>query len=85
MSNSFISLIERTLTGATTPRQSGSGSNGSDGVLRITGASPSDDLISYPGHSLLGVSYPSAEMQSVYSPAPADWAEHVKISSNLSV
>ena len=30
-------------------------------------------LVSYPGHSL-GGSYPSAEKQSVYSTAPADWA-----------
>ena len=46
------------------------------GVLRIprgssiTGTSPSDCLVSYPGH-FLG-SYSSTEMQSVYSPAPAD-------------
>ena len=39
----------------------------------ITEASPSDYLVSYPGHSL-GESYPSAEMQSVYSAAPADKA-----------
>ena len=42
----------------------------------MAGASPLDGLISYPGHSLgLGGSYPSAEMQSMYSTAPADWAE----------
>ena len=40
----------------------------------ITGASPSDCLVSYPGHAL-GWSYPSAEMQSVYSTAPADGAD----------
>ncbi len=34
--------------------------------------SPSDCLVSYLGHSL-GGSYPSAEVQSVYSTAPADW------------
>ena len=38
----------------------------------ITGTSPSDCLVSYPEH--LGESYPSAEMQSVYSTAPVDWA-----------
>ena len=38
-----------------------------------TEVSPSDHLVSYPGHSL-GVSYSSAEMLSVYSTAPADWA-----------
>ena len=39
---------------------------------RITGTSPSDCLVSYPGHALVGGSYPSAEVQSVYSTAPAD-------------
>ena len=29
--------------------------------------------MSYPGQSLGGGSYPSAEVQSVYSTAPADW------------
>ena len=62
------------------PGQSGPGSDGNEGVLHIPqiskpGASPSDCLISYPGHLLLG-SYASAEMQSVYSRAPADWAEY---------
>ena len=36
-------------------------------------ASASDCLMSYPGHSL-EESYPTAEMQLVYSTAPADWA-----------
>ena len=40
----------------------------------ITGTSPLDCLVSYPGHSLGGGSYPFAELQSVYSTAPADWA-----------
>ena len=31
-------------------------------------------IVSYPGHSLGRGSYPSAEVQSVYSTAPADWA-----------
>ena len=35
-------------------------------------ASPSDCLVSYPGH-MFGESYASVEMQSVYSVAPADW------------
>ena len=57
---------------------SGPGSDGNKGVPRIpqssciTGASPSDYLLSYPGHSF-GKSYPSTEMHSVYSSAPADW------------
>ena len=76
---SSIWPIDRTLSGATNPGQSGSGSYGNEGVLRIpkissiTGASPSDSLVSYPGHSL-GESYLSAEMQSVYSTAPAGCA-----------
>ena len=71
----FIWPIDRTLSGATTPNQSGPGSDVNEGVLRIaqsssiTGTSPSDCLVSYPGHSL-GDSYPSAEVQSVYSTAP---------------
>ena len=60
--------INKTLSGATAPSvlcipQSSS----------ITGASPSDCLVSYPEHSLKE-SYPSAEMQLVYSAAQADWA-----------
>ena len=44
------------------------------GILDIpqssrTEASPSDDLVSYLAHSQ-GASYPSAEMQLVYSTAP---------------
>ena len=59
--------------------QSGPGDDGDKGVLRIpqssiiTGRLSSDCLVSYPGHSLRE-SYPSAEMQSVYSAAPADLA-----------
>ena len=66
------------LSGATTPGQNGPGSDGNEGVLRIpqsfsiTGTSPSDCLVSNPGHSL-GKSYTSAEKQSVCSTAPADW------------
>ena len=69
--------INKTLWSATTLGQSGSGSDGNKGVLRIpqissiTGASQSDCLVSYPGHSL-GESYASAEIQSEYTSAPAD-------------
>ena len=68
------------LSGATTSGQSGPGSDGNEGVLcipqssGITETSASDGLVSYPGHSLGGGSYPSAEKQSVYSVAPANWA-----------
>ena len=49
--------IDRTLSGATTPGQGGSGSNGNEKALYIpqisnAGASPSEGLMSYPGHSL---------------------------------
>ena len=48
------------LSGATTPSQSGPGSDGNKGVLRIpqkasiAGTSPSDYLVPYTGHSLGG-------------------------------
>ena len=38
-----------------------------------TVTTPLDGLVFYPGF-LLGVVYPSAEMQLVYSTVPADWA-----------
>ena len=52
--------IPLVLSGAATPGQSGPGSNSNEGVHRIpqsssiTGDSPSDYLVSYPGHSLGG-------------------------------
>ena len=66
--NSSISPTDKTLTGTTTPGQSGPGSNGWEGVLHIpqisnTGASLSDGLVSGPEHWLEERSYPSAEMQ----------------------
>ena len=67
--------MDRTLS-ASTPSQSGPGNERGFGIPQsssITGNSPSDCLVSYPEH-FLGVSYPSAEKQSVYSTAPADWA-----------
>ena len=77
------------LLGATTPGQSGPGSDGNKGVLRIpqstsiTEISPSDRLVSYLGHSLAGRAYPLAEKQSVYSTAPADWAKEKRWSFYL--
>ena len=53
--------MDNTLSDATTPGQNGPGSNGNEGILRIpqcsaiTGTSVSDYLVSYPGHSLVGV------------------------------
>ena len=54
------------LSGSSVPGLSGTGSNGNEVVLRIsqnssiTETSPSDCLVSYLGHSLVGGSYPSA-------------------------
>ena len=68
--------IDGTLTNTTTPGQNRPGSNDVHGMLHIpqsskTGASPSDNLMSYPGHSL-EESYPSTEMQLAYSTIPAN-------------
>ena len=78
---SSIWPIDRTLSGATILGQSGSGSDGNEGVLHIpqsfsiTGTSPSDCFVSYQDiHSGGGGFYSSAEHQSVYSTAPANWA-----------
>ena len=78
MLNSSIWPIDRTLSGAITPGQSKPGSDGNEGEHHISqssrvGASSSNYLVSYPGHSLgrVGV-LPSAEMQSVYSIGLAD-------------
>ena len=78
---SFIWPKDRTLSGATTLGQSWPERDGSEGILhipqssRITEVSPSDCLVSYPGHFLgSGESYLSAEKQLVNSPPAADWA-----------
>ena len=58
MSNSSIWHIDRTLSGATTPSQSGHRSNGNEEVIcipqssSITGAAPSDCLMFISGHTL---------------------------------
>ena len=52
-SNVLFDLIDRTLSGATTSEQTGPGSNGNKGISSIpqnssiTGAVPSDSLMSY--------------------------------------
>ena len=74
---SSIWPIDSTLSGVTTPRHSGLGSDSNEEVFCIpqsssnTGTSPWHCLVSLPGHSL-GWSYSSAEMQLVYSTNPAD-------------
>ena len=73
--------MDRTLSGVNTLGQNGPGSDGK-GALRIpqsssiTGASLSDCLVSYTGHSL----GESAEKQWMNSAAPADWAKNSSIS-----
>ena len=60
ISTQFSSIwpIDRTVSVATTAGKSGPGSDGNKGILRIpqsssiTGTSPSDCLVLYPGHSL---------------------------------
>ena len=58
---SSIWPLDWTLSGATTPGQSGPRNDGNEGVHRIpqnssiTGASPSDCLVTFPGHSLGGI------------------------------
>ena len=76
---SSIQPIDRALSGTTTPGHSEPGCNGNEGVPHIpqsssiSGTSQSDCLESYPRYSL-GGDLTSAEMQSVYSTVPADWA-----------
>ena len=83
MSNNSIWPIDRTLPGATTSGQCGPGNDGNEGIFHIphsssiTGALPSDYLVSYPGN--LGESYSSAVIQLVYSTAPAEWAMQFSI------
>ena len=72
--NSSVWPIDRTLSGATTPRQIEPGSNGNEVVLCIlqiprAGALAWDSSIAYPGYTSV-VSYLSAEIQSVYSTVP---------------
>ena len=76
MQFSSIWPIDKTLSGATTPGQSGLGSHGNVGVLcilqssSITRTSPSDCLVSYPGHLRGGVLSLCREAVSVfYSPS----------------
>ena len=77
--HSSIGPINKTLTGTTTLEQIRHGSNNSnEGVFHIlqssrTGASPSNCLVSYPGHSDVcgGRSCLAVKMQSVYSTVPA--------------
>ena len=72
MQFSSIQPIDRALSGAILPGQSGSRSNDNEGVLHIhqspsiTGISLSDCIVSYPGHLLGGALTPSTAL--------ANWA-----------
>ena len=85
MSNLFAHsfFIDRTLSGAVTLGQSGPGSNDNEEVRHIpqiskAGASSSNGLF-HTQDTRWWVSYSSAEMQSVYSTAPADWAVKFRV------
>ena len=75
--------IDWALSGATTPSQSGPGSDGNEEELCVSQSSsiirvsPSDCFMSYQGDSLEVGSYPSSERQSVYSTAPAYWTGNI--------
>ena len=68
--------MDRTLSGANSLGQSGPGSNGNKGVLHIPqNFSITIRLFNVISKTLVEQrSYPSAEVQLVYSTAPADWA-----------
>ena len=98
MSNSSIWPIDRSLLGTTTMGQSGPGSNGNKGVLfipqssSITGASPLDCLVSYPGDTRWGSLTPLQRCsQYILQPQPryptktitdADYADDIAILAN---
>ena len=75
MQFSSIWTIDSTLSGTTTPGQSGLRSNGKEGVLcipqnsSITGTSPSDCLVSYSGHLLGGFTLWREAVGILYSPS----------------
>ena len=68
MSNSSIWPMDRTLSGASTPVQSGPGSDVNEGTLRIPQSSIR--LLS------VGGGLPTLEMQSLYSTAPGGWTKN---------
>ena len=79
MQFSSVWLLDRTLSGVTTPGQRGLGNDGNEGVRNIPqsssiiGTSPSDCLVLYPGHSLVGVLLLCREAVGVfYSPSELD-------------
>ena len=75
---SCIRAIDGTLSGATTAGQSGPGSDVNEGVVcilqssHITGASPIDCLVSYPGHSLRSLTSPQRSSWCIQQPLPSE-------------
>ena len=84
MSTQFSSIwsIDMPLSDTTTSGLSRPENDSNKGILRIpqsssiSEASPPDCFVSYPGNSLR-YSYPSAELESVYSAVPVDWAKYM--------
>ena len=74
------------LSGANTPGQSGPGSNGNEGVPinpqgpSITGTSPSDCLVSYPGNSLGGLTPLQRCSQCILQPQPTGQYTELNVS-----
>ena len=95
MSNSSIWPIDKTLSGATTPGQSGPGSDGNEGALHIpqsssiTGASSSDCLVSYTGHSFRGPTSLQRCSQCILQPWPTgrlkSWSINIYIYNEGSI
>ena len=81
MLNISIWLIDRTLSGSTTPGQGGYLSDGIEWVLHIpqsstiTGVSQSDSLVSYTGHSVGVDLIPQKRCSQCILQALVDWAE----------
>ena len=70
-----------TLTGTTAPDQSGSGSNGNEGILHI----PQSSRIETSKSDIrlcVGGFYPSAEMELAYFTASANWAARYQVRLN---
>ena len=90
---SSIRPIDRALSGATTPGQSGPGSDSNERVLRIsqsssiTRTSPSDCLVSYPGHSFAEewvLALCREAVRVFYSPSKLDNRKSWKLKSDTS-
>ena len=87
MQISSIKPIDRALSGATTPGQSGPGSNSNEGVLHIlqsssiTGTSPSDCLVPYSGHSWGGLTPLQKCSRCILQPQPTEQYTELNIKS----